>query len=178
MSGKSIDKNGSELNLHLLKEVPIFADLTEDQLDKVMGIISRESFSKGSVIIQEGEEGNTMYILEKGTVEVSKTLTLKVSRHDLGRMEKTLIKLKGDEHPFFGEMALLESDERSATITAGEDSELLVIEREDFERLCEEFPEIGYKLIMNISKVLCSRIRKANRDISKLTTALSFALKG
>jgi len=176
LSGR--DLGGRGLGPDLLKEIPIFADLTEDQLNEVIGIISRESFAKGSIIVREGERGDTMYILERGTVEVSKTLTLKITRHDLGRMEKTLIKLRGEEHPFFGEMALLESDERSATITAAEDSELLVIKREDFERLCEESPEIGYKLIRNISKVLCSRLRRANKDILKLTTALSFALKG
>jgi hypothetical protein len=64
----------------------------------------------------------------------------------------------------------------TATVVARSDCVLLEITRNDFLRLGEENPRIGYKITRNITQLLCSRLRKADEDTIKLTTALSLAL--
>ena len=64
----------------------------------------------------------------------------------------------------------------TATVAALTDCVLLEITRSDFLRLGEENPQIGYKITRNITGLLCSRLRKADEDTIKLTTALSLAL--
>ena len=163
-------------DFELLKKVPIFEELSDGQLKDVFGIISRKRFEKDEMIIQEGDTGDTMYILSEGAVEISKTLTLKLSQDEYGQREKSLTHLEGKDHPFFGEMSMLEDAERSATVTAIEDSTVLVINREQFDGLCKRNPVAGYIVVKNIAKVLSARMRSTNRDMLKLATALSLAL--
>ncbi len=159
-----------------LARVPIFDGLTEQQLWKVSEILERRCAEQGELIIREGEMGNTMYVLTAGTVEVSKTLTLWLPEKDFGEREKSLSRLSANECAFFGEMALLENSERSATVTAVHACEMLEIRKAEFERFCDENPEIGYLIVRNIAKLLSSRLRQTNKDILKLATALSLAL--
>jgi CRP-like cAMP-binding protein len=72
-----------------------------------------------------------------------------------------------------GEVALFEQGKRTATVVAQTDCTLLEITRSDFRRLGEENPRIGYEITRNITQLLCSRLRKADEDTIKLTTALS-----
>jgi CRP-like cAMP-binding protein len=115
-----------------------------------------------------------MYIIQEGTVEISRTLTLKITRSDFGQKEKTFIRLGGGF--FFGEMALLENDVRSATVTTVTECSFFVMLNQDFDRHCEKLPEIGYHILRNIARTLATRLRRNNQDILKLTTALSLAL--
>ena len=164
-------------NIDLLKQTPILEGLSSDQLEKVLAIMTEIEVPPGEEIIRDGEPGDTMYILTKGAVQVSKTLTLKVSRRDFGEKEKRLIVLDSRDYPAFGEVALLENDKRTATVTALTESKLFEIERLKFEQLCEQEPIIGYRIIRNIAKGICAHLHKANMDILKLTTALSIALR-
>ena len=115
-----------------------------------------------------------MYIIQEGTAEVSRTLTLKVTKREFGQKEKTFIRLGAGF--FFGEMALMENDVRSATVATVTDCKLFEILREDFDHLCETRPDIGYKILRNIARTISGRLRRTNQDVLKLTTALSLAL--
>ena len=166
-----------EGDLAFLRKVPIFADLSDEQIRKMSSIMRREEFGPGDVVIREGDMGDEMYILEEGTVDVSKVVMLRVGRHDFGQREKTIARLSGEHPVFFGAMAMLEREGRSATVTAVTRCRLLVIEREDFERVCEEDPLMGYRMVTNIARVVSGRLRDTNQDVLKLTTALSLALR-
>lgn len=170
-------KKFSSGDLVFLKKVSIFADLSETQLHKMRSIMRKEQFNPGSVVVREGDVGDAMYILEEGTVDISKTLMLRVGRHDFGQREKTMARLSGEHHAFLGEMAMLEKDGRSATVRAVTRCCLFVIERTDFERVCEEDPLMGYRIVTNIARTVSNRLRTTNQDMLKLTTALSMALK-
>lgn len=163
--------------MELLKKVPIFKGLSEEQIKLVAEIVDIENVSEGEVIIREGEQGDKLYILAEGTVEVSKALTLRLPGKGADRREKSLVRLHAADKPFFGEMALLEGEERSATVTALTRSRFFVINRADLEALAESRPEIGYRIVRNVAEVLCSRLRKMNVDLLKLATALSLALE-
>lgn len=159
-----------------LKAIPIFQDLDEEELRQVLKITRRVQFPRGKAILKEGETGETMYIIAEGTVEVSKTLVMKRGPEEFQGRDKILTKLSADDHAIFGEVALFERSQRTATVFTLTDCQLLEISKPDFLKLAEENPRIGYKITRNIVQLLCSRLRKADEDTIKLTTALSVAL--
>lgn len=154
----------------------IFQDLQEDELSRFFAGTREVKFPKGETIIREGDLGETMYILKEGTVEVSKTITLKWGTGDYQEKEKILTKLSAGDRAILGEVALFENNVRTATVTALTDCVAWEISRTDFHKLAEEDPRLGYKIIKNIVRLLCWRLRKADEDTIKLTTALSIAL--
>ena len=159
-----------------MKKVPIFNDLVDMELEKLAKILKEVSFPSGSEILKEGDTGEEMFILKEGTVDISKTLTLKVGRREFGQKEKSFIRLSAEHGAFFGEMGMLEENIRSATVTAVTDCKLYIIEKEDFIAFCEKEPSIGFRIVLTISRIISSRLRKTNEDVLKLTTALSLAL--
>ncbi len=162
--------------IQFLKAVPMLRDLDEEELRQFLKIARRTRFPRGSAILTEGQTGETMYIIEEGTVEISKTLVLIKGQESARDRDKVLTKLSAENHAIFGEVALFEQSQRTATVTALTDCLLLEISKADFMRLAEENPRVGYKITRSITQLLCSRLRKADEDTIKLTTALSMAL--
>lgn len=160
----------------LLKQTFILRDLDEEELRRFLMIARRIEVPKGRVILREGDPGDTMYILEKGTVDVSKTLVIQPKGEEPSGRDKILSKLSGEDRAVFGEVALFEQSKRTATVTAVTDCTLLEISKGDFVGLAAENPRLGYKIARNIAELLCSRLRKTGEDVIKLTTALSIAL--
>jgi len=161
-----------------LSRFPIFADLTSDQLQRVEDILIENEFNEGEEITKEGERGEELFVLLHGSVEVSKSLTLMVGRGDVDTRDKSLIQLRSENAPYFGEMAVLrKGSRRSATVKALESCSVGIIRRKDLIALCESDKEIGYIVLRNIAVDLAERLEKANQDILKLTTAFSLALQ-
>jgi len=169
-------KGISKRDLEFFKSVKILGGLNDDQVASVFRISRKKQFNRGSTIMREGEAGDTMYLFFEGEVEVLNTLTMKFGKHNFEETEKSMVKLDASFVSFFGEMSLLEDAPRSATITAKSDCVLYELRKENFRQLCSQEPAIGYQIVLKIAEVLCSRIRKSNQDILKLTTALSIAL--
>ena len=159
-----------------LKTASLLKGLTDSQLKKLWDAGESKTIKAGDTIIREGEVGDTMYVLFEGTVEVSQVLVLRLGNASIAEKDKTLIRLEGTARPCFGEMSLLEDAERSDTITALTDCQVFVIDRRSFDRLAAEDPVMGTILLRSIAVVLSGRLRKANKDVLKLTTALSLAL--
>ena len=112
-----------------------------------------KDFRKGTVLFQEGDPGREMFILQKGRVQVRKRV---------GSGEKVLAELGDGE--FFGEMALLEGLNRSATVEAVEDSKILVIGPETFETLLKNNPEIAVKML----KKMAARLRSLDEHLGNV----------
>ncbi|CUT02107.1 cyclic nucleotide-binding domain-containing protein [Candidatus Chrysopegis kryptomonas] len=166
-----------EITEQLLMKIPIFKGLKEEHLKIVKEIIEIKEFEEDTAVIKEGEAGDEIYILLDGEVEVSKTLVLKLPGSEIGQKEKSLTKLSSESFPFFGEMVLFdERAERTATVITRKPCKFAIIHKNDFINLAEKNNEIGYVLYKNIAEVLAERLRKANNDILKLTTALSLIL--
>jgi len=154
----------------------IFTGLQDSELDEILNITREKRFRQGDVIMQEGDEGDTMYMVVAGEVGVSKTLTMKFGDDDFRKTEKVLTRFSPEDHVVFGEMALICQDSRSASVVAHTDCLLLEIKREDFVRLVESRTDLGVKVLLKLSELLVGRIRRANEDVVRLTTALSIAL--
>jgi len=108
----------------------------------------------GKTLFKEGDIGNTMYIIQKGKIKITKRI---------GDVDKILTVLqKGD---FFGEMAIITQAPRTATATAVDDCELLCFNREGFISMISKNSNIA----MNIIEKLCLRLEKADNQIRDLT---------
>lgn len=161
-----------------LAKFEIFHGLSEAGIAQVRQIIHEKNISANGLITREGDPGEEMYLLFSGSVEVSKSLTLMMSRNSLDTRDKSLMVLRAENTPCFGEMAMLNEDSRrSATVKAISECTVGVIHRRDFLALCESDVSLGFRLLFNIAKTLAVRLEKANQDILKLTTAFSLALK-
>jgi CRP/FNR family cyclic AMP-dependent transcriptional regulator len=162
----------------VIKKTFIFNSLDEREVEDILRISRERRFSKGEIITQEGEQGDSMYILFDGNVEVSKTLTMKLEEGDFREKEKILTRFKAEDNLVFGEMAMIDRENRSASVVTTTDCILLEIEREDFLDLLEKRPQMGVKILRRLAELLASRLRQSSQDVIRLTTALSIALGG
>lgn len=163
-------------DIDFLKSIRLFTDLSEDELAKFITICFKLSKKQGDIIMKEGEIGDSMYLFQEGTVEVSHALTMKIGKKGFEKTKKSMARLSAGVFSFFGDMSILSDAPRSATIKALTDCTLYSINKEDFDQFCQKNPVIGYKILRKISEVLCDRVRKGNSDVLKLTAALSIAL--
>jgi CRP/FNR family transcriptional regulator, cyclic AMP receptor protein len=163
-------------DLAFYKKIFIFQDLDDEELQKILQLTTPRSFTANATIIKEGESGDCMYIMCAGEVNITKRLTL-VLDQDLPK-EKRMIRLKAADGVSFGEMALLENDTRSATVTALTDCRLLELNREDFLGFIRADTVPGCKIMLRLAQLLSRFLRKTDQDVVKLTTALAIALGG
>ncbi|MBN1828666.1 MAG: cyclic nucleotide-binding domain-containing protein [Deltaproteobacteria bacterium] len=160
-----------------LAQTNLLKNVSEEKIAEFASICRKVIFKKGDVIVREGDIGDTMYMIVEGTVEVARTLVFEDldEKNPLGN--KVFAKLSAKDHAVFGEISLLESSPRTATITALTDSFFYEIKRADFLRLARKDSELGFQIIYNVATVLGARLRKADEDITKLTTVLTIVLK-
>jgi len=162
--------------MDFLKKIDLFKGLTDEELKKFIKITKEKKFSAGEYIIREGEVGTSIFILKEGEVEVSKNLYPGFESCLLTSQEKILTRLGPKDHPIFGEISLLDEGVRTANTIAVTECTLLYVNRKDFLQLINRDKQLGFKLIFNLGKLLCSRLRKADDDTVKLSTALCLAL--
>jgi CRP/FNR family cyclic AMP-dependent transcriptional regulator len=164
------------IDVAFFQKLYLFQDLEEAEIHKVLNRTSYREFPAGATIIQEGEPGDSLFIMQAGEVEITKQLTL-VLDEDTPK-ERVMIRLKAEDGVYFGEMALLENETRSATVTALSDCTVLELHQQDFLDLTEQNPAMGVKLLLRLAQVLSQHLRKTNQDVVKLTTALAVSLGG
>lgn len=139
----------------LIKQARIFADLDDDELDRVVEICKLQEFQSGHTIFKEGEKGNRLYIIAEGEVRISRQVP--------GSGEEALSVLK--KGACFGEMAVFDRSERSTDAIANKDCKLLTITRSDFELLLDFNREIAYKVLWAVTRLLCERLRVTNDNL-------------
>ncbi len=153
-----------------LVKLEIFSDLDPQKeehkklLEKVCQILEPVKFSAGQIIIQEGDEGNSLYILYGGTVQIKK-----MTPND---DQFAVANLASEQNVFFGEVALVDKDTRSASIYALTDCQTLKLEGDSFKALCDSEPLLGYHVMYRISKRIAGALRRSNKDMMLLYKAL------
>jgi uncharacterized protein len=130
-----------------LRSVSMFAETSDEILTELVGVVDETFANAGTTIIQQGDLGSSLYIIVEGRVRV----------HD---GERTLSFL--GKRDVFGEMAALDPERRSATVTAVDDTRLLRLDREPLFALMSARPEIT----RGILHVLCERLRARIRDLA------------
>lgn len=149
-----------------LKQIPIFQEFKDNNeyISCLHSIIKTKKVAQGQYIIREGEIGSEMYIVYKGKVEIRK----KTRAGD----NYTVIFLDAKDNIFFGEMALIDDEKRSASVLANTDCTFLVITKNDFLKLGATHPQICLPTLRAISKILAIRLRKTTQDMLTLFDAL------
>jgi CRP/FNR family cyclic AMP-dependent transcriptional regulator len=127
----------------LLKSLSIFSETPETILAELAPLMQQKEVELGTLIFEEGEPGDCMYIIFSGEIEIHKGKTM-------------LAVLK--EKEVFGELSLLDAETRSASATAKTDCLLFKIDQEPFYELIESRPEVA----MGFIKILCKRLRQLN----------------
>jgi CRP/FNR family cyclic AMP-dependent transcriptional regulator len=138
----------------VLRTVPIFSELADQDIASLAHLALRKRYPKDTVVFFENEEGDFFFTILEGRIKVT-------ILGDDGREVILSVLGPGD---FFGEMALLDNEPRSATAIAVEESELLSLHRSDFQSVLNDNRSITNALI----KVLSARLRRANHQISTL----------
>ena len=129
----------------ILKSAEVFASMPDYVLAYIASIIEETFVQKGETFIKKGDIGNCMYLIVDGSVLV----------HD---GEREISKL-GKGQPV-GELAVLDPEPRSASVTAIQDTHLFLLEKEAFDEVMADQPEIARGVI----RVLCQRLRDSARS--------------
>ena len=149
-----------------LQRVPLFNGIKDDEkrMADLAKIVSLRQCAAGDQVITEGEQGDELFVLNKGTVNVQK----RTLDNDL----YTIVTLSHDEDVFFGELALMDEEVRSASVTAQTNCEFIVINRNDFNLLGEQDPLLGLLVTRALGQALSKKLRKTNEDLIVLFEAL------
>jgi CRP/FNR family transcriptional regulator, cyclic AMP receptor protein len=143
----------SEETARLLGRVSIFSGLTPEQLADLASVAVPRRWGAGEVIFREGDAGDTCYVIQDGCVRVTRN-------HSDGRTI-TLAELRSGD--LFGELAMFDSEQRSATVEAAEETTAVALLAGDLRRLLLRHPDISIKLL----SAFAERLKEANERISR-----------
>ena len=127
----------------LLREIPIFADLSPDDLKLVAETAREEWYPQNTVIFHQGDEGNLMFVIVEGHLHVLRSAN--------GTEQILAERSSGD---FVGEMAIIESAPRSATLRTQSDVRVLAIDGETFKGILRERPDVSFAVLRSVSRRL------------------------
>ena len=141
---------------HILETVELFSGVSHDVLDELLRLMKEVSFKKNTQVISQGEKSRSLFIVTEGR--------LKVFANDEDGSQTIFTFLgKGD---FFGELSLLDSAPRSASVVTVDDCKLLTLSPQDFNQVLEQHPKMSIPLLT----ALTTRIRQMDETICNLTS--------
>ena len=143
----------------ILCESPLFDNLLPAELTTLSDLFSIRRFSDGELVFNEGDVGDSMYVIAEGTVEIL--------RQSPDGDFQSMAELHAPQ--FFGEMSLIDKEFRSATVKARGDARLLQLSNENLHIFAKNYRNGFTWVVVNIARVLSARLRETNR---RLTEAL------
>lgn len=138
----------------MLKNVPLFASLNDEEVARIEKHATTRNFPKRSVLINEGDQTNSLYVIVSGKVKI----------YCADEHGKEIIIATLEPGDYFGELALIDDAERSASVMTLEDSSFLVISKEAFKTALGQYPEIAIRLIQEFTH----RLRNMTDNIKNL----------
>lgn len=135
-----------------LKQQVLLQDIDDAGLDKIAKIIKQVSIKKGEQLFKEQDETKGLWLILSGKIEISRVTA--------DGWRQTLVVLSPGH--FFGELSILENRKHVATATALEDTELLLIPKEDFEKLMQEDCALALNIVKKIAIVMSKNLRRMN----------------
>ena len=150
-----------------LKDLTIFSSLNADEIKAVADICITRKVKTDELIFEDGAQGDDLFIILEGRIKIFTLITENV--------EKTLVTLK--KGGLFGEMAVISEDYRTASAIALEDSELVSIGRDDFEKLINENPAAGKKILSVFIKIITGRL-KTTTELYKQAVDWGLSISG
>ena len=143
-----------------LKCVDLFQDLDDTEVAALIVKAKEERHEDKSFVFKEREMGDAMFVVLDGTVKIVKMVA--------GNKFKTLVAMGvGD---FFGEMALLDGQPRSASAVSHGVARVLRIGRDEFSALMSENPYLGLEVVIRLARNLTDRLRKTNEQVIEMVS--------
>lgn len=143
---------GLELSSGELKRLKVLADLTDNQLATFVSLVEPVEVTPSSSIVRMNELGNSMYLILKGEVQVSRTT---------GGRETVLAKLETGD--FFGEMCLFDEVPRSANVLANAHCTLLRVTKQAFDSMIETHPDLAALFLRAMLRTVVGRLRTMDK---------------
>ena len=137
----------------MLKNIPLFSCLTDSELTAIEKVAVKKTFPKNTILLSEGDSTDALYVICEGKVKVT---------IDDNEGKELILSILGTGE-YFGEMALLDDEPRSASVTTKETTQLLIISKNDFMGFFSSNP-----IALNLLKDLIKRLREANKKIESL----------
>ncbi len=144
---------------HILKSIPLFKNLGNDDLEQIATRLRKEQYPKGTIIFHEGDVGDRMYLVESGQVAV------------VGKDGMDTIAFMGPGS-FVGEISLLLAQPRTANLQVMIDAQLWVLDKKDFDSLLNSRPAIAVEMLRELSQRLVTTTRRKHRLARRRITAL------
>jgi CRP/FNR family transcriptional regulator, cyclic AMP receptor protein len=144
-----------------LVATPLFGGLSDASLDLLMSMLVERRFDRSASIVTEGEPGRSMYVVHSGELVVSKI-------GESGRVIRMTHLGPGD---FFGEMTLIEPQNRSATVVAETATVLYELTARNLYAYYKADIHAYVMVMQNINRELCRRLRRADNRIAELVDA-------
>jgi SulP family sulfate permease len=154
---KAAIQRGEETLLELY-EIEIFRNRKEQTLATFEQSMEKRSYKAGEKIFMRGDSGDELFLIRRGAVRIMLPLSGKQSHH-LGTFGRGA---------FFGEMAFLDGNARSADAVAFSDTDLYVLSRKAFDKVAEEHKKLALGLMEGVASVLASRLRYTNAELRAL----------
>ena len=142
--GDGLEGYGAAASEEFLRQIPIFAELEHDDLDRIYSLAKPVVVAEGETLVREGDEGDSLYVVLSGEFEVTKR-----------SMGSELLLSRRKPGEIVGEMSLLAAEPRAATVRALQESRVLAISRYAFEQLLACSPSAG----MTLLKTMAHRLR-------------------
>ena len=152
--------------IDILRRTDIFYDLTAAQLEMLASICEERVVKLGDIIFEENNQGDEMFIIARGAVEilVDPSIVGGPGAKKRGSMPVTIATLRSGQT--FGEIALVDQGLRTASARCAEtETQLLALQRSKFMKLCDTYPEMGYRVMRNIAADLSFKIRGSDLAI-------------
>lgn len=138
----------------MLRNIPLFADLPDEDIEAISNLAATRTYPKNTIIISEGDDSDSLYVVLSGKVKVFLS-------DDDGR--EIIINILG-EGEYFGELALLDDAPRSASVMTSEECKLAVISKPAFEECLFKNPQLALRVIKELSK----RMRSLTQNVKSL----------
>jgi len=152
------------MDIELIRQAAIFADLDDAELETVLGVCEELELRHGEYVFHERDEGDRLYLIVDGAVRISRNVP--------GTGEEALTVLR--KGACFGEMAVVDASRRSTDAIVHSRSRLLTINRADFESLLSGDPALGNKILRAVVRLLCQRLRATNDNLQSVLVMAMF----
>ena len=150
--------------INSLKQADIFYKFSPTQLELVANLCQEAGYGTGEVVFPEGNDSKELFIIIQGSVDILVNPALVSDQANETSQPVTIATLRRGQS--FGEIALVDRGLRSATARAAEDqTSLLIIPRDKLMLLCETYPNLGYRLMLNLAADLALKIRSTDLRI-------------
>jgi serine/threonine protein phosphatase PrpC len=147
-----------QLKRDILARMPLFRPLNDREILRVLQVTDVMPFKPGDKVITEGDKGEELFIVLSGKVKVT-------------RGDAELATLSPGEH--FGEMSLIRSQPRSASVVSDGNSELMVLRRQDFFEILRKEHQLAVKLLWQFTGVLADRLAATSRELGNAKEELA-----